>query len=56
MSYELWITNKLIGVIEADKSKKLIDRSGIVHFYLNNFCIAMIDVDFITVKERKDDN
>lgn len=54
MSYELWISNKLIGFIEADNIKVFDD--GITHFYLNNFCIATIDADFITVKERKDDN
>lgn len=50
MSYELYVSNKLIGIIEADRVKEL--EIGAQHFYKGNSLVATIDTEFIRVEER----
>lgn len=49
MSYALYVSSKLIGVIEADRVRDA--EIGVQHFYQGHSLVATIDTEFIRVEE-----
>ena len=50
MSYVLYVSNKLVGVIEADRVRE-VNTKGVTHFYQDNTLVATIDTEFVRVEE-----